>query len=343
MTHRSTGSAPDAVTAFSSRKGDAHMTNPTLGATGITVGDITIGTSALGEGTTPGSPEEAQAVAAAQALLAGPFPLLDTSNNYGNGRSETVLGLALADMGSRATARIATKVDRDGETGAFDRDRVLRSYEESLTRLGLDRVGILHFHDPYSVTFAEATGPGGALEGLRELRDAGAVDAIGIAAGPIPLMTRYVETGLFDVVLSHNRYTLVDRSAEPLFAAARERGMGVFNAAPFGAGILAKGSASRASYGYVEAPPELMAWIARAEQLCADHGVPLAAAALHFSLRSPLVDSTIVGIASTQRLEQLQQLRETVVPDALWSDLDALGSAPSPLPEQDAADSRPLL
>ncbi|MCR2815085.1 aldo/keto reductase [Microbacterium jiangjiandongii] len=319
------------------------MTHTTLGATAITVGDITIGTSALGEGTEPGSPEEAQAVADARTLLAGPFPLIDTSNNYGNGRSEAVLGLALAEMGSQATARIATKVDRDGATGAFDRDRVLRSYEESLARLGLDRVGILHFHDPYSVTFAEATGPGGALEGLRELRDSGAVDAIGIAAGPIPLMTRYVETGLFDVVLSHNRYTLVDRSAEALFAEARRRGMGVFNAAPFGAGILAKGSASRASYAYTDASPDLMAWIARAEQVCADHGVPLAAAALHFSLRSELVDSTIVGIASARRLDQLRELRDTVVPDGLWAEIDALGPAPSPLPAQDAADAQPLL
>ncbi|MDL5485462.1 aldo/keto reductase [Microbacterium wangruii] len=309
----------------------------TLGSTGIPVGDITLGTSSLGDGTAPGSAEEAAAVAAAVDLLTGPFPLVDTSNNYGDGRSEEVLGLALAQLGGRAAARIATKVDRDPETGAFDRDRVLRSYEESLARLGVDRVGILHFHDPYSVTFEEATAPGGGLEGMRELRDSGAVDAIGIAAGPIPLMTRYVETGLFDLVLSHNRFTLVDRSAEALFADARRRGMGVFNAAPFGAGILAKGSASRASYGYTGASPGLVTWIQRAEAVCADHGVPLAAAALHFSLRSDLVDSTIVGISSTRRLQQLIALRDTSVPDALWGDLDALGPAPTPLAAQDAA------
>ncbi|MBD7957642.1 aldo/keto reductase [Microbacterium sp. Sa4CUA7] len=307
------------------------MRQTSLGSTGLTVGPLTLGTSALGRGTTPGSPEEAEAVAAAEALLTGPVPLIDTSNNYGDGRSEAVLGLALAAVGSRATAAIATKVDRDPQTGAFDRDRVLRSYDESLDRLGLDRVGILHFHDPYSVTFAEATAPGGAVSALVELRDAGAVDAIGIAAGPIPMMTQYVETGLFDVVLSHNRYTLVDRTAEPLFAAARRRGMGVFNAAPFGAGILAKGSASRASYGYTEASPQLIEWIARAEQVCADHGVTLAAAALHFSLRSELVDSTIVGIASVPRLEQLRHLHAAAVPEELWPDLEALGPAPSPL------------
>lgn len=315
------------------------MRHTTLGATGLTVGELTIGTSALGRETGTGTPEEAEAVAAAEAFLTGPIPLIDTSNNYGDGRSEAVLGLGLAAVGSRATARVVTKVDRDPQTGAFDRDRVLRSYDESLARLGLDRVEILHFHDPYSVTFAEATAPGGAVEALRELRDSGAVDAIGIAAGPIPLMTQYVETGLFDVVLSHNRYTLVDRSAEPLFAEARRRGMGVFNAAPFGAGILAKGSGSRATYGYVDAPPALVDWIARAEQVCADHGVPLPAAALHFSLRSPLVDSTIVGISSIPRFEQLLALHDTTVPDALWAELDSLGPAPTPLAAQDAADA----
>ncbi|MCR2783436.1 MULTISPECIES: aldo/keto reductase [unclassified Microbacterium] len=318
------------------------MRHTDLGATGLTVGELTLGTSALGKQSLPGSPEEAEAVRVAAAFLTGPIPLIDTSNNYGDGRSETVLGLGLglAAVGSRATARIATKVDRDPVTGAFGRDRVLRSYEESLARLGLDRVEILHFHDPYSVTFAEATAPGGAVDALRELRDSGAVDAIGIAAGPIPLMTEYLETGLFDVVLSHNRYTLVDRSAEALFTEARRRGMGVFNAAPFGAGILAKGANSRATYGYVDAPPELVAWIARAEEVCADHGVPLAAAALHFSLRSPLVDSTIVGIASIPRLEQLLALHAVTVPDALWVALDGLGAAPTPLAAQDAQDAR---
>ncbi|KAA9089560.1 aldo/keto reductase [Microbacterium radiodurans] len=310
------------------------MRQRSLGDTGIPVDAITLGTSSLGRGTVPGSREEADAVDTARAFLTGPFAVVDTSNEYAGGRSEAVLGLARADIGADASARnvrnrIFTKVDRDPDTGRFDRDRVMRSFEESCARLGVDRVDVLHLHDPYSVTFAEATGPGGAVEGLRELRESGAAAAIGIAAGPVPLMTAYVETGLFDVLLSHNRFTIVDRSAEPLFELARGRGMGVFNAAPFGAGILATGARPDASYGYRPAGTDLIAWVAQVERICADAGIPLQAAALHFSLRSPLVDSTVVGVSSPRRLDQLVELQGSAVPDDVWARIDDLGPAPT--------------
>ncbi len=304
-----------------------------LGSTGITADAITIGTSPLGRDTTPGTAEERAAIDAALAFLTGPFTLVDTSNEYAGGRSEEVLGAALAEAGDRATARIVTKVDRDPETGAFGRDRVLRSYEESLARLGVDRVEVLHLHDPYTVTFDEAAGPGGAIEGLVELRDQGAVDAIGIAAGGMPLMLQYVVTGAFDVVLSHNRFTLVDQGAAVLFEAARARGMGVFNAAPFGAGLLSRGPVEGVSYGYRPASPELRAWTERAQAVCAEHDTTLPAAALHFSLRSELVDSTVVGVSSAQRLDELVALSTASVPDELWSALAALGPAPTPFDE----------
>lgn len=304
----------------------------TLGSTGIAADDLTLGTSPLGRGTEPGTAGERVAIDLAVALVTGPFALVDTSNEYAGGRSEAVLGAALAEAGDRATARIVTKVDRDPETGAFGRDRVLRSYEESLARLGVDRVEVLHLHDPYTVTFAEATGPGGAVEALVELREQGAVDAIGIAAGGMPLMLDYVRTGAFDVLLSHNRFTLVDRGAVPLFEEARARGMGVFNAAPFGAGLLSTGARPGASYGYRPAPPELLAWTAHAERVCADHATTLPAAALHFSLRSPLVDSTVVGLSSAKRLAELDALRRASIPEGLWAALDALGPAPTTTP-----------
>lgn len=305
-----------------------------LGATGIPTDAITAGTSSLGRGTAPGSVAEADSVATAVAMLTGPFRLVDTANEYAGGRSEEVLGTALRQLGEQAHARIVTKVDRDPATGAFDRDRVLRSYEESLSRLGVDRIGVLHLHDPYTVGFGEASGPGGAIEGMRELRDSGAVDAVGIAAGPIPLMREYVETGAFDVVLSHNRYTLVDRSAEPLLLEARRRGMGVFNAAPFGAGILATGARAGATYGYRPASDRLISWTEEAEAVCARFGVSLQAVALHFSLRSPLVDSTVVGLSSPQRLAELVALRDVVVPPDVWVAIDALGPADSPLADE---------
>ena len=295
----------------------------------LNVSPITLGTSGLGRHTVPGSPEEDAAVAFAEQLFASTHAFLDTSNNYAGGRSEAVLGRAIARIGTDAATRVISKVDADPDTGAFDRDRVLRSFDETVTRLGVDRLPLLHLHDPYTVTFDEAMGRGGAVEGLIELRESGRVDAIGVAAGPVGLMARYVGTGVFDAVLVHNRFTVVDSSAAPVFADAHERGMTVFNAAPFGAGILATGPREGAMYGYRPATPELQEWVSRLERICASFGVSLPAVALHHSLRSPLVDSTVVGLSSARRLTQLDDLAATPVPDELWIELESLGPAPS--------------
>ncbi|WES64220.1 aldo/keto reductase [Microbacter sp. GSS18] len=301
----------------------------------IDVSPVTLGTSALGRGIVPGSREEEGAVLDAIALFDGGHTLIDTSNNYADGRSEEVLGLAIARRGGDSARRIVTKVDRDPETGAFDRERVLRSYEESRARLGVERVGLLHLHDPYTISFAQAEAPGGAIEAMVELRDSGAVDAIGIAAGPVPMVRRYVDTDQFDAVLVHNRFTLVDRSAEPLFANARRRGMLVFNAAPFGSGLLAAGATGGARYHYSPAGPDLLAWTRQAELVCENAGVTLAAAALHFSLRGPFVDSTIVGATNARRVAQLDALLGTEIPPHVWHELEELGPAPSPIDDRE--------
>lgn len=308
---------------------DAPVGPRLLGRTGTPASPITLGTSRLGVGTATGTPEDADAVALGTAMLHGPYALVDTSNEYAGGRSEAVLGRALATGGAAPGRSVITKTDREPGTGRFDRDRVRRSFEESCTRLGVDRIGLLHLHDPYSVTFEEATGPGGAVQGMLELRDEGLVDAIGIAAGRLDLVRRYVDTESFDAVLTHNRFTLVDRSAVPLLERSRELGLGVFNAAPFGGGLLARGARAGATYAYRPSPPELLDWVVRAELVCARHGVELPTAALHFSLCSPLIDSTVVGISRVERIDELERLRRAAVPDELWAELDALGAAPS--------------
>ncbi|SED85688.1 aldo/keto reductase [Ruania alba] len=300
-----------------------------LGRSGLSVSPITLGTSSLGRDVSPGAAAEPEAVSLAAAMLHGPYAVVDTSNVYAGGHSERVLGLALADTGIAPGRQIVTKVDADPETGVFDRDRVLRSFEESLTRLGIDRVGLLHLHDPYGVPFEDAMGPGGAVEGLLELRESGAVDAIGIAAGKVSVVSRYVASDCFDVLLTHNRYTLLERRATVLLEAAKERGMGVFNAAPFGGALLARGSASGATYAYRETPAEVLERVRLLEEICARHGVELATAALHFSLRSPLVDSTVVGISRPERIADLEARRQHAVPDELWADIDALGPPPA--------------
>jgi D-threo-aldose 1-dehydrogenase len=289
---------------------------------------LVLGTSALGSG------DRDAAIQTARAILRSEH-LIDTSHIYSHGASERVLGLALSALppGERSAAatRILTKVDRDPETGRFDADQVMRSVDESLGRLGVDKVPLLHLHDPYILTVREALGPGGPVSALVRLRDEGVAASIGIAAGPVPLLRRYLDSDLFDAVLCHNRYTLVDRSAEPLFRAAHDRGIRVFNAAPFGGDLLARGPRPDAKYHYRAASDGLREWTAQAESVCARHDVSLAAVALRFSLRADAVDHTVVGVSSPARLADLLQLADTTIPDIVWTELDALGPAPTPI------------
>ena len=142
-----------------------------------------------------------------------------------------------------------------------------------------------------------------------------------MAGGPIDLMQRYIRTGAFAVVLSHNRYTLVDTSAEPLFAEAQERGVAVLNAAPFGGGVLAGGRASEGTYAYRDAAPEELARIDAIRAACERHDVPVAAAALQFSLRDPRIVSTVAGVSRPERVEKLVELARHPIPGELWDEL----------------------
>lgn len=285
----------------------------------VPVTPITLGASRLGE-----RPEAPQL---ADALLRSATGNVDTSNMYAEGRSETLLGEAIRRAGGVPEGKlIYSKADRDVATGAFDADRVRRSLDESLERLGLDHLPLYQFHDPYTVRFADAMAPGGAVAELIALRDEGVIDAIGIASGTIGEVHDYVATGVFDTVLSHNRLTLVDRSAEPTFRLARELGMTVFNAAPFGGGTLANGSDT---YGYLPMPPHFAAHLGRVRNLAAEWSVELAAAALQFSLRHPLVDTTVVGVTSVARLDDLDRLLAVLVPSEFFDALEQLGPPPA--------------
>jgi D-threo-aldose 1-dehydrogenase len=254
--------------------------------------------------------------------------LVDTSNIYTGGESERILGRALAR--TRRVDRVLSKADRDSVTNVFDGDRVRRSLDESLERLGVDHLPLYQLHDPYGVSFEDAMAPSGAVAALVALRDSGVIDAIGIAAGRTALVHRYVQTGVFDVVLSHNRFTLVDRAAARIFESARDRGMTVLNAAPFGGGILADSGGTKRHYGYRQAPSSAFhAHIEKIRSLAREWGVELAAAAVQFSLRSELVDSTVVGVSSLERLAQLHELIGASVPAEFFDAVDELGAPPA--------------
>jgi D-threo-aldose 1-dehydrogenase len=284
---------------------------------------VTIGTSGLGK--RPGADG-----ALASALLASPFHQLDTSNNYSGGRSEALLGEAIAAAGRLPAGKtVFSKADQDPQTGVFDGDRVRRSFDETSTRLGLETLPLYQLHDPYTLTVAEGMAAGGPVEALLALRDEGRIGAIGIAAGERSLVEEYVRTDAFDVVLSHNRWTIVDRTAETILRLATERGMTVFNAAPFGGGILGGSTFRGDSYGYQPASAEFLAHVERVRALCVQWGISVAAAALAFSLREPRIHTTVVGIYSQRRLDELPGLVATKIADGFWDALDALGPPPA--------------
>ena len=121
----------------------------------------------------------------------------------------------------------------------------------------------MHFHDPENITFEEGVAKDGPLETLVKLKEEGVIAHLGVAGGPIDLMQHYIRTGAFDVVLTHNRFNLVDRSAEPLLDEAQELGVAVLNAAPFGGGILAGAKAAQGYFAYHEAGDEILERIER--------------------------------------------------------------------------------
>lgn len=306
------------------------LTARTLGRTGIDVTALCLGTSPLGSmpqlyGHTV---DEETAIATVDAALDRGIRAIDTSNGYGGGNSERVIGEALRRRGGLpAGVHLATKVDPAAGSSDFSGARVRASFEESLERLGVERIELLHLHDPERIGFEASMAPGGPVEALIALRESGLVDHLGVAGGPVNMLMRFIETDVFDAVLSHNRLSLLDRSALPLFEAASSRGIGVINAAPFGGGMLAKGPTARPSYAYGAGDSSLAKHATRMAEACARYGVALADAALQFSLRHPLVDMTVVGASRPSRIESA--LREVEIPDALWGELDALTPPPS--------------
>ncbi|MFD2793485.1 aldo/keto reductase [Promicromonospora vindobonensis] len=269
-------------------------------------------------------------VETALAALHGPLNFLDTSNSYSAGESERRIGLAIGRHGGLPDDFVlATKLDRDLGSGDFSAERMYRSARESQDRLDVESFSLLHLHDPEHVGFEAAMAPGGPVEALLALKERGVARHIGVAGGPVEMLRRFVETGVFDVVLTHNRWTLVDRSADQLIQEAVDAGVGVLNAAVFGGGVLARGLGSAAArYGYREAEPRVVSAIASVEELANSFGVPLAAAAIQFSTRDPRIGSTVLGISRPERIAAAVGLNAVPIPDEFWAQVHEL-AAPS--------------
>jgi D-threo-aldose 1-dehydrogenase len=268
---------------------------------------------------------EDRALETLRAAFRSPITFIDTAASYGDGESERRIGIVLDELGGVPEGYLlSTKADRDLQTGDFSGEQIRRSVERSLRLLGLDRLELVFLHDPEHTTFEAAMAPAGPVEVLQRFKAEGIIGHIGIAGGPPELLVRFVDTGVFEALITHNRYTLLNRTADAVIEFASSRGLGVLNAAPYGSGMLAKGPRAYPRYAYTEAPPELIRRAEAISVLCERFSVPLAAAALQFSLRDPRIDTTIVGMTRPERIAQTLELAAFSIPAALWSELAQL-------------------
>ena len=305
-----------------------QMAKATLGRTKLRVSRICFGSTSLASmPKTYGYEVSAdRALETVAAIFDGPTNFLDTSRIYGFGRSEELIGKVIRDRGGLPEGFvISTKLDRDAETNRFDAAQARRSVEQSLRALGLDRVHLLHLHDPeHAASLSEVARPGGALSELFRIKEEGLAEAVGLAAGATDVMMPLLHDWGFDALITHNRFTLVNRNATELINLATSKGIAVLNAAPYAGGVLAKGSESFPRYVYQEASAHALDSIRRVEVACARHGVPPGAVALQFSVRDPRVTSTVCGVSRPERVRETLEWAQWRVPDSLWDELAAL-------------------
>lgn len=300
-----------------------------FGRTGFPVTPLMLGTSSWGPAR-PGESDEARdarLASLAAAFLRGTLPTnaIDTSNMYGEARSESHIGRALALAGGLGDGQLLqTKLDRDPRSGRFDASQMEHSLAQSLERLGVDRVQVLFLHDPETIGFDAAMAPGGPVEALVAMKERGVAASIGISGGPVGMLQQFVETDIFDALISHNRFTLVDRSADALYDAAAARNLGINNAATYGGGILTGDPRFAGSYGYRPIRPEVQSAVTAIAALCREAGISMAAAALQFSLRDPRIHSTIVGVTSLDRFTDLERECAESIPAGFWDAVDAV-------------------
>jgi D-threo-aldose 1-dehydrogenase len=288
---------------------------------------------------------------AAQTLAAGwdeGMRYFDTAPLYGHGIGERRVGAFLQGK-PRASFTVSTKVGRllvpqpgkvDG--GAYvevpdlapvydySRDGALRSVEDSLKRLGLDRIDVLLIHDIDRFTHKEAQSQrfqeamDGAYEALAELRTQGVVGAIGIGVNEWQVCEAVARVADIDCVLLAGRYTLLEQEALASFLPlCLVKKISVIAGGVFNSGILATGARPGATYNYAPAPPPVLKRVEAIERVCLAHGVTLAAAALQFPLAHPAVASAVIGARTAGEVVANHALLAQAIPGGLWADLKA--------------------
>lgn len=346
----------------------ARRAEAEIGRTGLKVNRLGLGGAPLA-GLYQGVTDEAAAQVVDTYLGHGPG-FFDTAPLYGSGVSETRLGAALSSRGrdrnrdrehdrnqsrnapARESFVLATKVgrllvpdparDQDvwsddlppvGPVFDYSYDGTLRSLEESLTRLGLDRVDILHIHDPDN-HYDEAMK--GSYRALVRLREEGVIRAIGVGMNQAKMLARFAAEGDFDCFLCAGRYTLVDHTAlKRLLPLCVDRDISIIIGGPYNSGILAQGAVDGAKFDYRKAPTHIVEKVRRIEAVCGSHETPLKAAALQFPLAHPAVAAVIPGARSPEEVDENVRMFEFEIPADFWSELREEGLVPEDAPTPD--------
>lgn len=318
-----------------------------IGSTSVRVPALGFGASSLGN--LFQRIDDASATATVKHALSQGFSYFDTAPHYGFGLSESRLGKVLArdtevvisSKVGRVLEPVAPELRDQPRHGFIDAapfepvfdytyDGVMRSFESSCKRLSRDRLDILFAHDlgqathgaDHSRRFEEFFD--GGYKAMRSLREAGAVNAIGLGVNEWEVCEQALGAGDFDCMLLAGRYTLLDQSAlESLLPLCERRGVSLIIGGPYNSGVLVHGARSTQPvyHDYAPAPADVLARVTRIEDICIAHKVPLPAAALQFPLAHPVVASVIPGIANIAQCEDTLRWASATIPAEFWKDL----------------------
>ena len=293
--------------------------------TGLEVTELSFGTSSLGSmpDTYGYEVSENRAQKTLNRFFQGPVNMLDTSRNYAMGESEKRIGKAIKENGGwPENFVLSTKIDRNMDTLVLDKKRARESIEESLKTLNVDSVDILFLHDPeYAKDITDITKKDGAMDELFKIKNEGLAKAAGVAMGKVDIMFPLLKDWDFDVIINHNRYTLINREANEMYDYASSKNIAIFNAAPYAGGVLAKGPDNFKKITYQDATEEKLAPAREFEKVCKKHNVELGAAALQFSLRDNRITSTICGVTSVESIEKNLAWANTNIPAEFWNEV----------------------
>ena len=297
-----------------------------IAQTGLEVPRIALGCAHIGKF------GHAEAVGIINSALESGINFLDTAPLY---KTEPFLGEALQGV-PRDSYILATKIGRlpDGAGGFifdYSRDGVLRSIDNSLSALKLDRVDILHIHDPdWEDRYDEALNE--AWPVLDELRSQGVVSAIGAGLNQWEMELDFSRAAHFDCFLLAGRYTLLEQTALPALQEWQERGIGIFAAGIFNSGILATGDSENARYNYETATPQIRARARQLEAICRRHAVPLNAAAVQFVWAHPAYTSLVIGADRIHHVAENLAALKFDIPGSFWQELAQTGMMDSKAP-----------